>query len=76
MTCLWHRLAELAEVYARHAARHGPPQLLPVEVLPAHGGVPGHAEPSLQGSGPDGYTAEPTAQQRCTRQACTPWRST
>jgi hypothetical protein len=59
-----HWLTALAEVYARHAARHGPHRLLPPEVLPAHGGVPGHAEPSPQDSDPDGRTAEPSAQQR------------
>jgi hypothetical protein len=64
MQAPWHWLTELGKVYAHHAARHGPNRLLPVEVLPAHGGVPGHAEPSPQDSDPDGRTAEPSAQQR------------
>jgi hypothetical protein len=67
MESFWHRLTALAEVYARHAARHGPNRLLPAEVLPAHGRVPGHAEPSPQGSGPDGHTAEPSTPRACTR---------
>jgi hypothetical protein len=61
-----HWLAELAEVYARHAARHGPHRLLPAEVLPAHGHVREHAEPSSQGSGPDRRTAEPSRPMACT----------
>jgi hypothetical protein len=65
MQFLWHCLTELAEVYARHAGRHGPNRLLPAEVLPAHGRVPGHAEPSPQGSGPDGRTAEPSTPTAC-----------
>jgi hypothetical protein len=60
MQTLWHWLTELAEVYAHHAGRHGPNRLLPAEVLPAHGRVPGPAEPSSQDSGPDGRTAEPS----------------
>jgi hypothetical protein len=59
MPTLWHGLSELAEVYARHAARHRPHRLLPAEVLPtevfpAHGRAPGHRGPSPQGSDPDG----------------------
>jgi hypothetical protein len=44
MQSLGHWLTELDEVYARHAGRHGPNRLLPAEVLPAHGHVPGHAD--------------------------------
>jgi hypothetical protein len=55
-----HWLTELAEVYARHAGRHGPNRLLPAEVLPARVHVPRHAEPSPQGAAPDGRTAEPS----------------
>jgi hypothetical protein len=54
MQALWHWLAALGEVYTRHASRHGPNRLLPVEVLPARGCALGHAE----GSGPDESTAE------------------
>ena len=67
MTSFWHRLTELAEVYARHAARHGPHRLLPAEVLPAHGHVPEPAEPSPQGAGPDGCTAEHSTPTSCAR---------
>ena len=42
MLALWHWLTELADVYARHARRHGPNRLLPAEVLPTHDCVPGH----------------------------------
>jgi hypothetical protein len=34
MPALWHGLAELAEVYTRHAVCYGPQRLLPAEVLP------------------------------------------
>jgi hypothetical protein len=61
-----HWLTELAEVYASHAGRHGPKRLLPAEVLPAHGRVPEPAGPSLQGSAPDGRTAESSTPQACT----------
>jgi hypothetical protein len=61
MQTLWYWLTELAEVYARHAGRHGPNRLLPAEVLPAHGRVPGHAEPSSQDAGPNGCMAEHAA---------------
>jgi hypothetical protein len=59
MTSLRHWLTELAEVYARHAARHGPNRLLPAAMLPtevlrAHGRAPGHKGPAPQGSDPDG----------------------
>lgn len=64
MESCYHWLTELAEVYACHAARHGPNRLLPAEVLPTHDCVPGHADPSPQAAGPDGRTAEPSAQQR------------
>jgi hypothetical protein len=67
MPALWHWLTELDEVYARHAARHGPNRLLPAEVLPVQGHVRGYAKPSPQGSGPDGRTAEPSAPTACTR---------
>jgi hypothetical protein len=50
--------AALHEVYARHVGRHGPNRLLPMEVLPAHGRVPGHRGPSPQGPGSDESTAE------------------
>ena len=61
MSSLWHWLRELAEVYTRHVGRHGPNRLLPAEVLPAHGRVPGHGGASPQGAGSDGGTAEPSA---------------
>ena len=67
MQALWHWLTELAEVYTRHADRHGPNRLLPAEVLPAHGRVPNDGEPSPQGAGPDGRTAESSAPKACTR---------
>jgi hypothetical protein len=66
-----HWLTELAEVYARHAIRHGPNRLLPAEVLPAHGWVPKDANPSPQGGGPDGRTAEHSTK-ACTRHRPTP----
>jgi hypothetical protein len=67
MQSLWHWLIELAEVYARHAGRHGPNRLLPAEVLPVLGRVPGPREPSSQGSGPDERTAEHSTPEACTR---------
>ena len=66
MQALWHWLTELAEVYTRHAGRHGPNRLLPAEVLPAHGRVPGHGGASPQGTGSDRGTAEPSAPKACT----------
>ncbi len=66
MESCYHWLTELGEVYARHADRHGPNRLLPAEVLPAHGRVPEPADPSPQGSGPDGRTAEPSTPSVCT----------
>jgi hypothetical protein len=66
-----HWLTELAEVYACHAGRHGPNRLLPAGVLPAHGRVPGHAEPSPQDSGPDEKTAEPSTPKQCTQRGST-----
>ena len=68
---LWHWLSELAEVYARHAGRHGPNRLLPAEVLPAHDRVPGHGEASPQGTGSDRRTAEHSAPKACTRHGST-----
>jgi hypothetical protein len=59
MHSLWHWLAELGEVYTRHAARHGPNRLLPVEVLPGHGCVPGHADPSRRPLVPTGVRRSP-----------------
>jgi hypothetical protein len=67
MKSLWHWLTELGEVYVRYARRHGPNRLLPGEVLPAHGRLPGHAEPSPQGAGPDGHRAQPSTPKACTR---------
>jgi hypothetical protein len=67
MQAFWQWLTELGEVYARHADRHGPNRLLPAEVLPPHGRMPGHTESSPQGSGPDGCTAEHSALQGCAR---------
>jgi hypothetical protein len=67
MQAFWHWLTELGEVYARHAERHGPNRLLPAEVLSPHGRMPGHTEPSPQGSGPDGCTAEPSTPTACAR---------
>jgi hypothetical protein len=76
MKLLWHWLTELAEVYARHAARHGPNRLLPaevlpMEVLPAHGRAPGHGGESSLCPGPDGRTAEPSTPKACTRHGST-----
>jgi hypothetical protein len=53
MPSFWHWLTELGEVYACHAGRHGPNRLLPEEVLPPHGRMPGHGGASLQGAGPE-----------------------
>jgi hypothetical protein len=71
MQTLWHWPTELADVYARHAACHGSNRLLPAEVLPPYGCVPRHTEPSPQGSGPDGCTAEPSPPTACTRHGST-----
>jgi hypothetical protein len=62
-----HWLAELAEVYIRHAARHGPNRLLPAEVFPTHDRAPGHDGASPQGTGSDSCTAEPYTPAACTR---------
>jgi hypothetical protein len=67
MESLCHWLKELAELYTRHAGRHGPNRLLPAEVLPRREGEPGHTEPSPQGTGPDGCTVEPSTPKACTR---------
>jgi hypothetical protein len=67
MTSLKHWLTGLAEVYACHAARHGPNRLLPAEVLPTHGRVPGHDGASPRGTGSDSCTAEPSTPTACTR---------
>ena len=67
MKSLWHWFTELAEVYARHAGRHGPNRLLPAEVLPTHDCVPGHGGASPQGTGSEGCTAEHSAPKVCTR---------
>jgi hypothetical protein len=67
VTSFWYGLTGLDEVYARHAERHGPNRLLPAAVLPAHGSVPEHRGPSLQGSGPDEGTEEPCTPTACTR---------
>jgi hypothetical protein len=67
MESFCHWLTELAEVYIHHAGRHGPNRLLPAEVLPAHGRVPGYSGPAPQGAGPDGGTTEPSAPTVCTR---------
>ena len=66
MKSLWHWLTELAEVYTRHAGRHGLNRLLPTEVLPVHGRVPWHRGPSPQGTGPNGRTAAHSAPKACT----------
>jgi hypothetical protein len=71
MPALWHWLTELAEVYARHAGRHGPNRLLPAQVLPAHGCVLGRGGASPQDSGPDGKTAEPSTPKECTQRGST-----
>jgi hypothetical protein len=68
MPTVRHWLTELADVYARHAGRHGPNRLLPAEVLPAHDGAPGRGGASPQGISPDRGTAEPSAPQACTPQ--------
>jgi hypothetical protein len=67
MESFCHWLTELGEVYAHHAARHGPNRLLPAEVLPPHGRMTGHARLSRQGTGSDGRTAEPSKLEACTR---------
>jgi hypothetical protein len=67
MESFCHWLTELAEVYIRHAGRHGPNRLLPAEVLPARGRVPGHRGPSPQDPGPDECTAESSTPRVCTR---------
>jgi hypothetical protein len=67
MKSLCHWLTALAEVYTRHAGRHGPNRLLPVEVLPAHDCAPEPAELSPQDSGPDGRTAEHSTPAACAR---------
>jgi hypothetical protein len=67
MTSLRHWLTELAEVYARHAACHGPNRLLPAEVLPGPGYMPEHRGPSPQGTGSDESTAEPSTPKACNR---------
>jgi hypothetical protein len=67
MRSLQRWIRELYEVYARHAARHGPNRLLPAEMLPAHGRVPGHAEPFPQNSGPDESTAQHSTPKEWTR---------
>jgi hypothetical protein len=71
MLSLRHWLSELAEVYARRVGRHGPNRLLPAEVLPAHGLVPGHSEASPPGTGSDRRTAEPSALKACTPRGST-----
>jgi hypothetical protein len=71
MKSLWHWLTELAEVYARHAGRHGPNRLLPAEVLPVHGRVPDHAEPSPLGAGSDQSTTEHSTLKACTQHGST-----
>jgi hypothetical protein len=71
MSSLWHWLSELAEVYTRHVGRHGPNRLLPAEVLPTRDCVPGHSGASLQGTGSDRRTVEPSAPNACTRHGST-----
>ena len=71
MKSLCHWLTELAEIYARHASRHGPNRLLPAEVLPAHDRVPEHGGASLQGTGSDRCTVEHSAPNACTRHGST-----
>jgi hypothetical protein len=71
MKSLWHWLTELAEVYARHAGRHGPNRLLPAEVLPTHDCVPGHGGTSPQGTGSDRCTTEHSAPKACTPRGST-----
>ena len=75
MPALWHWLTELAEVYARHAARHGPNRLLPAEILPAHGRMPGRRGPAPKAAGPDESTAEHPIPKKCTRHGPTRRRS-
>jgi hypothetical protein len=76
MESFCHWLTELAEVYIRHAGRHGPHRLLPAEVLPtevlpAHGRAPGHRGPSPQCPGPDGRTVEHSTPATCACRAPT-----
>ena len=61
MPTIWHWLSELADVYVRHAGRHGPNRLLPAEVLPGHNRAPGYGGASPQGTGSDRGTAERSA---------------
>jgi hypothetical protein len=66
MPTLWHWLTELAEVYTRHAGRHGPNRLLPAEVLPTHDCVPGYSGASLQATDSDRCRVEHSAPNACT----------
>ena len=68
MPTVRHWLTELADVYARHAGRHGSNRLLPAEVLPAYDHMPGHGVASPQGTGSDRCTAEHSAPNVCTPQ--------
>jgi hypothetical protein len=61
MRSFWHGLTELAEVYARHAERHGPNRLLPAEALPAHDCAPGDGGASTHGTGSERCTTEHSA---------------
>src|SRR5687768_9968685 len=71
MPTVRHWLTELADVYARHAGRHGSNRLLPAEVLPARDRATGHGGASVQGTGADRGTAEPSAPKARTTQGST-----
>jgi hypothetical protein len=76
MSSLWHWLSELADVYARHAGRHGPNRLLPAEVLPTHDHVPGHGGASPEEAGPNGHMVGHASPKACRRHELTERRST
>jgi len=66
-----HGLIELGEVYARHVKRYGPHRLLPAEVLPVCGRMPGDRGLSPQGAGSDESMAEPSTPKEGTRHGST-----
>jgi hypothetical protein len=73
MKSLWHWLTELAEVYARHAGRHGPNRLLPAETRPRMGGFQGTEEPPRRALVPTGARRSPLRRRRAHASGST-WR--